>query len=377
MADWGALKTALNKVLDPETGQGLLDSGKIKGLDVSDEGKASLVIEVSAALAPSFEPVRQDAEAAALGVKGVTSAQAILTAEAAPAASKAAPKPQEVSNGKPKLPGVRHILAVASGKGGVGKSTLALNLALLLKAQGLKVGLLDADIYGPSVPRLTGLEGRRPLADPQNRAIPLDAFGLQVLSIGFMLKDPRTAMIWRGPMVQQALTQLLKQAAWGPSETSPQPLDVLVIDMPPGTGDIHISLAQQVAIDGAVVISTPQDLALLDARKGLSLFEKVQVPVLGLIENMAGFTCTNCGTNHAIFGSGGVADEADTLGLPFLGSVPLTMALREASDGGAPLPLRDTDDPAVAALGEIAVKVWQSLTSGQVNRTVPVFEMRD
>ena len=361
MANWGALQTALNKIIDPETGKGLLDSGKIKGMDVSEAGKASIVIEVSADLAPGFEPVRQDAEAAAAGVKGITSAQAILTAESAPApAAKPARKPASVAEPKPVLPGVRHIIAVASGKGGVGKSTLTLNLALLLKEQGLKVGVLDADIYGPSVPRLTGLEGRRPLGNAQNHAIPLDAFGLQVLSIGFMLKDPRTAMVWRGPMVQQALMQLLKQAQWGPSETDSRPLDVLLIDMPPGTGDVQLSLAQQVKVDGALIVSTPQDLALLDARKGISLFDNVEVPILGLIENMSQFVCDACGTSHAIFGEGGVAAEAATLGLPFLGGVPLTMALRKASDAGTPLPVTAPDDPALDSLRDMAKALSQT-----------------
>lgn len=368
MANWGALQAALNKVIDPETGKGLLDSGKIKGLDVDEAGKASLVIEVSADLAPGFEPVRQDAEAAAAKVKGVTSVQAILTAEAPPqpepAAKPAARKPAEVSEPKAKLPGVKTIIAVASGKGGVGKSTLTLNLALLLQEQGLKVGVLDADIYGPSVPRLTGLEGRRPLGNAQNHAIPLDAHGLQVLSIGFMLKDPRTAMIWRGPMVQQALMQLLKQAQWGPSETDSRPLDVLLIDMPPGTGDVQLSMAQQVQVDGAVVVSTPQDLALLDARKGISLFEKVEVPVLGLIENMSQFICDNCGTSHAIFGQGGVEAEAKELGLSFLGAVPLTMALRLASDAGEPLPVHAPDDPALTSLRQVASSLKDSLKLG-------------
>ena len=227
---------------------------------------------------------------------------------------------------------------MASGKGGVGKSTLSLNLALLLQQRGLKVGLLDADIYGPSIPRLTGLEGRRPIGDAQNRPIPLGAYGLQVLSIGFMLKDPRTAMIWRGPMLGQALGQLLQGAAWGPSDSDPRPLDVLLIDMPPGTGDIHLTIGQKIALTGGLIVSTPQDLALLDARKGITFFEKLNVPILGLIENMSGFTCHECGTHHDIFGRGGVGQEAAELGLPFLGSIPLTMSLRLASDGGRPCP---------------------------------------
>ena len=357
MANWGALQTALNKIIDPETGKGLLDSGKIKGLDIDGQGKVTLVIEVSPDLAPGFEPVRQDAQAAAARIKGVTAVQAILTAESTPAPHARpdpAPKPQEVREPRPKLPGVKYIIAIASGKGGVGKSTLSLNLALLLRDLGLKIGVLDADIYGPSIPRLTGLEGRRPLGNEQNHAIPLDAFGLQILSIGLMLKDPRTAMIWRGPMVQQALMQLLQQAAWGPSKTDPRPLDVLLVDLPPGTGDVQISLAQKVALDGAIVVSTPQDLALIDARKGLNLFEKVQVPVLGLIENMSSFICDQCGSHHAIFGQGGVEAEAKALGLPFLGGVPLTLALRVASDTGQPLPVYAPDDPALTNLRTIA-----------------------
>ena len=365
MTDWGALRAALNRIIDPETGEGLIDSGKLKSLDVDAAGKASLVIEVSPDLAPGFEPLRQDVEAVAQQVRGISAAQAILTAEAAsknPEPKTPLSKPEPVATAKPKLSGVRNILAVASGKGGVGKSTLSLNLALLLKEQGLKVGLLDADIYGPSVPKLTGLEGRRPLGNSQNHAIPLDAFGLQVLSIGFMLKDASTAMIWRGPMVQQALMQLLKQAQWGPSQSDPRPLDVLIIDMPPGTGDVQLSLAQQVAVAGAVVVSTPQDLALQDARKGISLFEKVEIPVLGLIENMASFVCANCGTTHAIFGQGGVEAEAKALGLPFLGAVPLTLALRAASDAGTPLPVTAPEDPALTQLRHIARALVPSLS---------------
>ena len=369
MTNWGLLQAALNKILDPETGKGLLDAGKIKGLAVSDEGRATMVLEVSANLAPAYEPVRVQAEVAATTVKGITSAQVVLTAENPPGAARTPPiagktadskplkKPKEMATPKPKLSGVRNIIAIASGKGGVGKSTVTLNLALLLQEQGLKVGILDADIYGPSLPRLTGMEGRRPRGNVDNQAIPINAFGLQVLSIGFMLKDPRAAMIWRGPMVQQALMQLLKQAQWGPSETDAAPLDVLLIDMPPGTGDVQLSLAQQVQVDGALVVSTPQDLALLDARKGISLFNKVDVPILGLIENMATFICDVCGTAHPIFGNGGVEAEAETLGLPFLGAVPLTLALRLASDQGTPLPIHKPNDPALTQLRKIAMKL--------------------
>ncbi len=369
MTNWGGLQAALNKILDPETGKGLLDAGKIKGLNVSDDGMASMVLEVSASLASSYEPVRAEAEAAAGSIAGIKNAQVVLTAEASPSQSqvsseankKRIPKPKEMEAPKPKVPGVNNIVAIASGKGGVGKSTLTMNLALLLKEQGLKVGVLDADIYGPSVPRLSGMEGRRPLGNEKNHAIPLDAFGLQVLSIGFMLKDPRTAMIWRGPMVQQALMQLLQQAQWGPSETDPAPLDVLLIDMPPGTGDVQLSLAQTVQVNGAIVVSTPQDLALLDARKGISLFEKMEVPLLGLIENMSSFVCDGCGMSHDIFGSGGVQSEAEELGISFLGAVPLSMSLRLASDEGAPLPVSKPDDPALDKLREIAISLKEKL----------------
>ena len=227
------------------------------------------------------------------------------------------------------MPGVRHIIAVASGKGGVGKSTTAVNLALGLSSQGLRVGVLDADIYGPSLPRLLGVTSK-PTAVPGSRVLnPIEAFGLKVMSMGFLV-DETTAMIWRGPMVMTALQQMLREVAWGE-------LDILVVDMPPGTGDAQLTLAQQTPLAGAVIVSTPQDLALIDARRGIAMFRKVNVPILGIVENMSHFQCPSCGARHDIFGHGGARDEATKLDVPFLGEVPLDQDLRERSDAGQPV----------------------------------------
>ncbi|MFK8252032.1 Mrp/NBP35 family ATP-binding protein [Ancylobacter terrae] len=353
------IKARLAQVTAPD-GRPVTASGTLSDIIVS-EGKVYLSITVDAAAAPAWEPVRAAVERTIRATPGVVSALVALTAErragSAPGAQPVrvsgqgaaaghvhaghahaghshaghshgtpAPAPSALKE-TPGLPGVGAIIAVASGKGGVGKSTLAANLALGLQALGLKVGLLDADIYGPSVPRLMGLKGR---PEAQGRMLqPLQAYGLKVMSIGFLVEE-ETAMIWRGPMVMSAISQLLKEVNWAP-------LDVLVVDMPPGTGDAQLTMAQQVPLAGAVIVSTPQDLALIDARRGIAMFQKVNVPVLGLVENMSYFLCPQCGTRSDIFGHGGARHEAQRLGVPFLGEVPLHMSIRETSDAGRPV----------------------------------------
>src|SRR6185295_10900745 len=246
------------------------------------------------------------------------------------------------------IPGVAAVIAVASGKGGVGKSTTALNLALGLRDLGLRVGLLDADIYGPSVPRLTGIHDKPQLNDAK-KMIPLRRFGLAIMSIGFLI-DEETPMIWRGPMVMSAITQMLRDVEWGK-------LDIMVVDMPPGTGDAQLTMAQQVPLKGAVIVSTPQDLALIDARRGVAMFKRVNVPVLGVVENMSYFLCPSCGTRSDIFGHGGAQKEAERLGVPFLGEVPLHMTIREKSDSGRPVVATEPDGPHARIYREIAAKV--------------------
>jgi ATP-binding protein involved in chromosome partitioning len=360
---------ALGRVKSPR-GVALTQANVLSAIAVND-GKVFFSINVDAAEARAWEDVRTAAERAVRALPGVTNAMIALTAErkpgAAPQAPRQAPGPgvAPVSSHRPphspagspmarqaEIPGVAAVIAVASGKGGVGKSTTALNLALGLKAVGLKVGLLDADIYGPSVPRLTGIHEKPELNDDR-KMIPIERFGLSIMSIGFLVEED-TAMIWRGPMVMSAITQMLRDVAWGT-------LDVLVVDMPPGTGDAQLTLAQNVPLKGAVIISTPQDLSLIDARRGLAMFKKVNVPVLGIIENMSYFQCPHCGTRSDIFGHGGARHEAERLGVPFLGEVPLHMAIRETSDAGNPVVVSEPDGPHAAIYRAIANQVREQL----------------
>jgi ATP-binding protein involved in chromosome partitioning len=360
---------ALASVKSPR-GVALTNANVLSAIAVND-GKVFFSINVDAAEARAWEDVRVAAERAVRALPGVTNAMIALTAErkpgAAPQASRRAPGPgvAPVSSHRPphnpagspmarqaEIPGIAAVIAVASGKGGVGKSTTALNLALGLKALGLRVGLLDADIYGPSVPRLTGIREKPELNDDR-KMIPIERFGLSIMSIGFLVEED-TAMIWRGPMVMSAITQMLRDVAWGT-------LDVLVVDMPPGTGDAQLTLAQNVPLKGAVIISTPQDLSLIDARRGLAMFKKVNVPVLGIIENMSYFQCPHCGTRSDIFGHGGARHEAERLGVPFLGEVALHMAIRETSDAGNPVVVSEPDGPHAAIYRAIAGQVREQL----------------
>ena len=316
---------ALRRVQDPERNGDIVSLGMVSGIQVR-EGHVGLAIEVEPERGPRLEPLRKAAEKAVADLDGVLSASVVLTAErrgARPAQPQHRHAPQ-----KPLVPEVRAIVAVASGKGGVGKSTVAVNLALALAANGFKVGLLDADIYGPSQPRLLGLKGRPKTKDGKTLE-PMEAFGVKAMSIGFLVNEDQ-AMIWRGPMVMSALQQMLRDVNWGA-------LDILVVDMPPGTGDAQLTMAQQVPLAGAIIVSTPQDLALLDARKGIAMFRKVEVPVLGIVENMSYFLCPHCGERTEIFAHGGARQEAEKLGVPFLGEVPLDPAIRETSDGGTPV----------------------------------------
>jgi ATP-binding protein involved in chromosome partitioning len=318
-------------------------ANRLDGVHVQD-GLVQVSIAVSRQEAASMEPLRHEIEAALRAVPGVKSAAVVLTAHA----QAAPPAPPQAEN---LLPGVKHVVAVASGKGGVGKSTVAVNLAVALAQSGLAVGLLDADIYGPSLPKMLGLT-----TGPEVRGgkmIPLEAWGLKAMSIGFLVPEEK-ALIWRGPMVMGALNQMLGQADWGD-------LDVLVVDMPPGTGDAQITLAQKAKPHGAVIVSTPQDIALLDARRGVQMFSQVGVPVLGIVENMSYFCCPNCGHRTDIFGHGGARAEAQRIGVPFLGEIPLQLAIREAGDAGTPVVAAQPQSEVAAAFRAVAAQVARAL----------------
>ncbi|KPQ07938.1 MAG: ATP-binding protein involved in chromosome partitioning [Rhodobacteraceae bacterium HLUCCA12] len=344
-------RDVLATVAMPDGGD-LAGSGRIEGLSATN-GKISLAIRIRPDEAAAFAPVRAAAEVTLRELAGVTQAMVVLTAEsAAPPPPKTPPTLDAPSPAPRPLADVRHVIAVASGKGGVGKSTTAVNLALAVRALGYTVGVLDADIYGPSLPTLLGLTGK-PQTTQGRKLRPMDAYGLKAMSIG-LLVDPETAMIWRGPMVMSAITQMIADVDWGA-------LDMLIVDMPPGTGDAQLALAQGTQLAGAVIVSTPQDLSLIDARRGIAMFRKVDVPILGLVENMAHFVCPDCGGEHAIFGQGGARDEAARLGVPFLGAVPLTMELREASDRGRPVVASQPDGPIGGAFGAIARGMIDSL----------------
>ena len=357
---------ALGKVSSPD-GAPLPATGKLSDIVASD-GKVFFSIAVDAAAVKQWESVRSRAEAAVRAVPGVNSVMVALTAEraggAGGAGAAAVPRPGAGAAARPAprgapggpsptgIPGVEAIIAVASGKGGVGKSTTAVNLALGLRDLGLKVGILDADIYGPSMPKLLAIR-EKPQTVGGNRLKPIERYGMPVMSIGFLIEE-ETPMIWRGPMVMSALTQMLREVEWGT-------LDLMVVDMPPGTGDAQLTMAQQVPLKGAVIVSTPQDLALIDARRGIAMFRRVNVPVLGIVENMSTFICPQCGTRTDIFGHGGARHEAERLGVPFLGEVPLDIAIRETSDAGRPVVATAPDGPHAQSYRDIAARVRDSL----------------
>jgi ATP-binding protein involved in chromosome partitioning len=354
-----AIETALRTVTDPARGADLVTLGMVSDI-MAVGGQVTFALVIDPVRAGELETVRQAAEAAVARVRGVTGVTAVLTAERPQPAADAPRRtvtpgaPQRRAPAPPKagVPGVSAIIAVASGKGGVGKSTTAVNLALGLAANGLRTGILDADIYGPSLPRLMGLSGRPEQIEGKVMR-PMERYGLKVMSMGFLV-DEETPMIWRGPMVISALTQMLREVAWGE-------LDVLVVDMPPGTGDAQLTMAQQVPLAGAVIVSTPQDLALIDARKGLAMFRRVDVPVLGIVENMSFFICPHCGERTELFAHGGARHEAERLGVPFLGEVPLHIAIRESSDAGAPVVATDPSGPHAAVYRAIADATWAAV----------------
>jgi ATP-binding protein involved in chromosome partitioning len=337
--DRESVLAALDTVIDPKSGQGLVAAGLVQGLVVAED-RAGFALEVAASDAARYAPVRDAAEAALKALPGMVKVAVVLTAETlqVSAPRRASLSPQAVDQGRPKAPvatarpaHVRRVLAVASGKGGVGKSTVTVNLAAAFAARGLSVGILDADVYGPSIPTMLGISGAPEYVD--NAITPHEAHGLKAMSVGLLTKA-NDAMIWRGPMASQALTQMLTQTRWGTEET---PLDILVVDLPPGTGDVQLTLVQKTPLDGAVIVSTPQEVALADARRAHTLFQKVETPTLGLIENMSG----------PVFGRGGAEAEAGRLGIPYLGDLPLDAAMREGGDAGVPVVVSDPD-------GEIA-----------------------
>ncbi|HEV2502544.1 MAG TPA: Mrp/NBP35 family ATP-binding protein [Mesorhizobium sp.] len=367
----------LKTISGPDFSGNIVDLGMVSEIFIAD-AKVFFSITVPAARAQEMEPLRAAAERVVKAIPGIVSAVVALTAEKRsggmeapvpqrpaaprpvppPTAATPAPRqaPPSQTSGKRGVPGIEAIIAVASGKGGVGKSTTAVNIALGLAANGLKVGVLDADIYGPSMPKLLGIHGKPETVDGKVLK-PKENYGLKVMSMGFLV-DEETPMIWRGPMVMSALTQMLREVEWGP-------LDVLVVDMPPGTGDAQLTMAQQVPLAGAVIVSTPQDLALIDARKGLNMFRKVDVPLLGIVENMSYFIAPDTGKRYDIFGHGGAQREAERLGVPFLGAVPLEMGIRESSDAGSPVVAAKPDGAEAKIYKDIAARTWAQLQAGR------------
>jgi len=337
--------TALRKVTDPKSGGDVVTAGMVKALTV-DEGVVRFVMEIDPAASVIMNPVRDEAQAAVEAILGVKSVSVVMTAHSAPKAppdlkAHGKPKPQDPQ----KIPGIDRIIAIASGKGGVGKSTVSANLAVALAAEGRRVGLLDADVFGPSQPRMMGISGRP--ASPDGKTIlPMRNHGVTMMSIGLMTREDE-AVVWRGPMLMGALQQMLNQVQWGA-------LDVLLVDLPPGTGDVQMTLAQKAELNGAIIVSTPQDVALIDARKGIDMFNKLGTPIIGMIENMSTHICINCGHEEHTFGHGGVADEANKMGVPLLAELPLHLDIRLAADRGAPIVASQPDSPQAQAFRSLA-----------------------
>ncbi|MFN3701617.1 MAG: P-loop NTPase [Alphaproteobacteria bacterium] len=369
---------ALGGITAPDSPQDIVTCGMVEDIHIDlQAGEVICLMKVTPQQAALMEPIRLKAEKTIRALddvqKSIRKVSVILTAERTertplPAEMYASQKTDKSDpHGLNKVPvldlPIRHIIAVASGKGGVGKSTIACNSAVLLakngQSSGLRVGILDADIYGPSQPRLLGVQDKKPSVGENGRLDPLDAYGIKIMSIGFMVEEER-AMIWRGPMVQTAIIQLLRDVNWGSAET---PLDVLIVDMPPGTGDAQLTMAQKVKLSGAVIVSTPQDIALIDARKGLEMFKKTNVPILGLVENMSTHICSKCGHEEHIFGHGGVESEAQKLGVPFLGAIPLHGEIRMRSDAGRPVVLDSDNASHVQAYGQIANKIFDFISN--------------
>jgi ATP-binding protein involved in chromosome partitioning len=363
---------ALLAVLDPERGQNVVALDMLSGIVIKGSN-VGFALEVEPTEAQAKESLRLACEQAVLALPGVTSVTAVLTAERAAGGARARPRGGPMARGapatdaktlggKPLLPGIGAVVAVASGKGGVGKSTTAVNLALALARLGQRVGLLDADIYGPSQPRMLGIAGR-PRSPDGKKLLPMENYGVRVMSMGFLV-DEDAPMIWRGPMVQSAIQQMLSEVEWGE-------LDFLVVDLPPGTGDAQLTMAQRVPLAGAVIVSTPQDIALLDARKALNMFRKVDVPVLGILENMSYFVCPHCGGRAEIFSHGGARRTAEKFGVDFLGEIPLDLMIREETDAGRPPVVSHPDGPQARAYLEVAEAVLAKLGSTAGGRRKP------
>jgi len=336
---------ALKTISDPISGNDIVEAGIMRALTV-DGAEVRFVLEIDPAQAEAYGPIRDAAEKVVTALEGVDKVSALLTGHAAktPPPDLKPSKPAQ-PQGPQKIPGVDRIIAVASGKGGVGKSTVSANLACALAAQGRRVGLLDADVYGPSQPRMLGISGRP--ASPDGKTIlPMRNHGVTMMSIGLMTNEDQ-AVVWRGPMLMGALQQMMMQVQWGA-------LDVLIVDLPPGTGDVQMTLAQKADVDGAIIVSTPQDIALIDARKGIDMFNQLHVPILGMIENMSTHVCSNCGHEEHLFGHGGVAAEAAKLNVPLLAEVPLHLDVRLASDSGAPIVVSKPDSPQAQVFQDIA-----------------------
>lgn len=353
--------SVLKRIAAPDGRGNVVSAGLVSDIAIQG-GTVMFALVTTPQHARTMENLRGAVEKAVLAIPGVQKAMVALTAERAPGQPGPA-QAQPAARGTG-VPGIKHLIAVASGKGGVGKSTTAVNLALALHSLGLKVAVLDADVYGPSMPKLFGLTGKPEASDAQGKKMkPMARYGVELMSIGFLVPED-TAMIWRGPMVMSALTQLLRETEWGEA-------DVMVIDMPPGTGDVQLTLAQQTPLSGAVIVSTPQDLALIDARKGLNMFRKVNVPVIGIVENMSYFTCTKCGERHEIFGHGGAREEAQRIGVPFLGEIPLDKEVRLRSDSGEPVVATQPESLHAAIYRDVARQVWAALEKGGLARPAP------